>query len=915
MISLVLDDGRDKWIVAQDARGEYWQDVVLPDTRRKFQKPEENDILVVVVESRQSAFVADATVDGRCECHGQDGLAKRANVISFYAIPLFDEKGVAIGVLQVDLGDMREFKELPRSKRKQLESLGRTVSFLINQGTSAEEIRFSRKLDRIQAECSRFDTVESACMHFVTRVAGRSDVDVHIRQKKSDGNLHLIAGVGPYYQACLQERSVVAYSDPMHVHSGALHALESRKPGIVNDAHRDSRHRAKLAEYRGTNLGDALEEIRSYVDFTIGEDGKEPIGTVSLSSSQKWRFTQSMLRSWGDIGQRLSFLIEHMREKEAKQQTLAQQKFLSEITPPLNADLNVHAALQKQMQNIATASGATCVSCYLMDHHRSRFVLRAQHGWQNTDWLNAAYYAQYEGLTGRLAMELQNACYINDVKVFGNVNVSSQGKYYGQSVSGNLAQNELYEMIALPLRFKEKSIGIVTLQRSRHVNDKSGFKTTDQKTLDKAAELMTAFVAALQYNDQVRWEREDLNRRHDAIYPLHDASISSFDQRIQAFCNKVVDRYCFNSCTVVFGDQLSNLEVRGEAYRTKGIKHKPDRSVIQHVLSSGLPVEQRTPLASNRRDPREIRNESIVTRAVIPIKVDHKVVGVIDMSWPDLGMIEFPNRHEVQPRHELNGLIELARHVGDCLKTHELQSEAHQAEVTLDGIALSLRDLFHNPFTSSVKTLEELIQQLQFWSGMTAAQREVIVNLSKVKDQLFSIITKVSNSAREFEQQRRDAHDIDLLLKEVLAKHQPLAEKKDVALQTIDIQSIRSFVNGNQIKECFDNLIRNAIRATKPGGTITISLCELCEEYKWMFEITDTGAGNTVGEPIVDWSPNALNGRVRGLEINRLVCRSHNGNLRIKQVASGDGHRMLTRARMKIPLIDTGRRLHLSGVS
>ena len=109
MISLLFEDGNEKWVVAQSARGENWRNLILPDTRRKLG---EGDVLELAITTKATQYIWDAQTDERCTCRGEEGLASIAGIHSFIAVPLFNDHGKSIGVIQIDLGDMRQTKEL-----------------------------------------------------------------------------------------------------------------------------------------------------------------------------------------------------------------------------------------------------------------------------------------------------------------------------------------------------------------------------------------------------------------------------------------------------------------------------------------------------------------------------------------------------------------------------------------------------------------------------------------------------------------------------------------------------------------------------------------------------------------------------------------------------------------------------------
>lgn len=84
--------------------------------------------------------------------------------------------------------------------------------------------------------------------------------------------------------------------------------------------------------------------------------------------------------------------------------------------------------------------------------------------------------------------------------------------------------------------------------------------------------------------------------------------------------------------------------------------------------------------------------------------------------------------------------------------------------------------------------------------------------------------------------------DLQELWEEVIGMHRDEIGKKGVKISGgLDIGHTRAYVDANQVRQVFLNLLRNAIEATPLGGEITIRL--LLEDRFLMFKIADTGGG------------------------------------------------------------------------
>jgi PAS domain S-box-containing protein len=84
--------------------------------------------------------------------------------------------------------------------------------------------------------------------------------------------------------------------------------------------------------------------------------------------------------------------------------------------------------------------------------------------------------------------------------------------------------------------------------------------------------------------------------------------------------------------------------------------------------------------------------------------------------------------------------------------------------------------------------------------------------------------------------------DLMKLWEEVIGMHRDEAGKKGIRISgDLDIGHTRAYLDANQVRQVFLNLLRNAIDATPSGGEIIIRL--LLEDRYIIFKISDTGDG------------------------------------------------------------------------
>ena len=913
MFSLLFEDGNEKWVVAQSARGENWKKLILPHTRRKLG---EGDVLELAIKTGETQYVWDAQTDDRCTCRGEKGLASTAGIHSFVAVPLFDDNGKSIGVIQIDLGDMRQTEELHESFRTRLQSLASIASLMINQSICAEELRFTRRLDEILKECTELQSIEAAYSHFVKQAAVEMNVNVHIRRRKEDGFFHLVDGRGPYYEACRQLRTRVRYNDELR---DLPKEFASREMVVINDASKDPIYLKKLKANRNNSLGKALEAVGSHANFPIqGTD--EPIkGVVCFSSEKSWFFSQSTLRSWRDIGKKLSFLEGHMEQKAAKEKRMRELAFLREMSPPLIEGLHSYTVLHQQMERIAQCSQAQVVSCFLWEDMRSRYVLRAQYGWRDPTWTDAAWIDETEPVLGRTVINAEPFHIPNALHDFWK----SRDKYLQHVFPGGFQADETYEMICLPLHFQTKSLGLVVLYRKKTSPiEPTGFTTTEPSILTEAAEVLSASVAALNDFDESRWNEQEVSRRLRVSEALHSENEMSIDRHLRAFCQAIVEQFRFRRCSIYLVE-TSKLSCWTQATRDNQAETVwPDQTVSLAIRDSEMKVV-RSSSTTDQSSPTEVRNEQLVERVVIPVIIEGKAVVALDLQWkgnPRYAVHRVKrtegatNNTESEPSFELphhddNELRKLADLLGGFLL-----AEYHAARAKLSKAILVMLDhRMGNRFHSLTQSLTRISNSLKTIvpTGTENDPNNKISEILELADAEIAFLGSIKFASESFEGARREKVSVKQLLDDVLEKLGPVLIKKGIQTpEKWEISCFDAFIDPEQVSECFSNAIQNAARyLPNSGGELAISLS--CDRYHdaWEFECIDNGPGvqATQSQSRTENSEfsEAKGGTGVGNFLAKLYCESHNGAYHVEVGPQGVG----TKVSMRLPLFETYQKL------
>jgi two-component system sensor histidine kinase BaeS len=136
-------------------------------------------------------------------------------------------------------------------------------------------------------------------------------------------------------------------------------------------------------------------------------------------------------------------------------------------------------------------------------------------------------------------------------------------------------------------------------------------------------------------------------------------------------------------------------------------------------------------------------------------------------------------------------------------------------------------------------------------------------------------------------------HNADVELRELLeagrTAHRAQAEVAGVALELEAPHPVRVLADPDRLRQVFGNLVGNALRATRPGGAVTLALVRRGELAT--VEVRDTGKGIPAEDlpHLFDrfWRADAARGRATGgsglgLSIARQIVADHRGTVEVR---------------------------------
>jgi signal transduction histidine kinase len=155
---------------------------------------------------------------------------------------------------------------------------------------------------------------------------------------------------------------------------------------------------------------------------------------------------------------------------------------------------------------------------------------------------------------------------------------------------------------------------------------------------------------------------------------------------------------------------------------------------------------------------------------------------------------------------------------------------------------------------------------------------------------------------------RQEDCDVAALWREVLDMHRDELERLEIGFHgDPHFRPVQTYLDANQIRQVFLNLLRNAIDATPPGGTITLQF--LLDNRYIIIKLTDTGMGIPADnkDKIFDlFFTTRPKGTGLGLAICKKIVQDHGGEITIES-AEGQG----TSVTIKLPHRGTAKKTNI----
>ncbi len=193
-------------------------------------------------------------------------------------------------------------------------------------------------------------------------------------------------------------------------------------------------------------------------------------------------------------------------------------------------------------------------------------------------------------------------------------------------------------------------------------------------------------------------------------------------------------------------------------------------------------------------------------------------------------------------------------------------------------MAAAIAHEIRNPLTSIAGS----VSMLSGAAEMTDEQRQLLQIVTRESERLNNIITDFLAYSRG-KQYRFDRVDLVPLLDDTLTllEHSLVAENTGIRIErNLKFREASTLADGDKIKQVFWNFCQNAVRAMKNGGTLTVSLESMGDD--WQINFADTGHGMSPqqSEKIFEPFQSGFDGGTGlGLAIVYQIMQAHEGKV------------------------------------
>ena len=279
----------------------------------------------------------------------------------------------------------------------------------------------------------------------------------------------------------------------------------------------------------------------------------------------------------------------------------------------------------------------------------------------------------------------------------------------------------------------------------------------------------------------------------------------------------------------------------------------------------------------------------------LPLRVENRLIGALSVGFAHA------RKFSAEERESMTAMSRLCAQAMDRARLFEAEKEAHAdaeraTQARQDLLAIVSHDL-RNPLSGVLLAAAQASRIAG--SGEEGRRiRKYMDTIARLGDQMIRLVRDLLDLAKTeaghlltIERAQQDGVE---LVRRAVAALEPLAAARQLTLeQDLPPDPCVLFCDPDRIQQVFSNLIGNAIKFTREGGTVTVRARRVDGEI--VFSVTDTGTGIPKDQipHLFDpyWQPKAERrglGVGLGLSVAKAIVQAHGGRLWVES-APGAG--------------------------
>src|SRR5450432_113061 len=216
----------------------------------------------------------------------------------------------------------------------------------------------------------------------------------------------------------------------------------------------------------------------------------------------------------------------------------------------------------------------------------------------------------------------------------------------------------------------------------------------------------------------------------------------------------------------------------------------------------------------------------------------------------------------------------------DLTELRRLEREVRMQDrlAAVGRLAAAIAHEIRNPLTSIAGS----VSMLSDATALNSEEKDLLQIVIRESDRLNNIITDFLAYSRT-KQYRFDKVDVVQLVEDTLTliDHRMAAEKTGITIKRrFTVRQAMAIADADKIKQVFWNVCENAVRAMKGGGSLTVTLESLGDD--WQIGFADTGSGMSpqqVEKIFEPFQSNFEGGTGLGLALVYQIVQAHEGKV------------------------------------